>query len=130
MTTIEKDRNRRASPRCVQPVDTPSVGWQPFDRFPYTFLTMVVSLEAIFLSTFVLITQDRQSRQSDRREKVDLQVNMIAEREITKVLELIADIHSHLGLDDSQDPDLNEMQEEIRVEQLAEATDSAERSAP
>lgn len=52
-----------------------------FDEFPFGFLTMIASLEAIFLSTFVLVSQNHQALQSDRRAKVDLQVNMVAEQE-------------------------------------------------
>ncbi|MEX0750641.1 MAG: DUF1003 domain-containing protein, partial [Dehalococcoidia bacterium] len=54
-----------------------------FDAFPFGFLTMIVSLEAIFLSTFVLVSQNRQAAAADRRARVDLQINVIAERELT-----------------------------------------------
>lgn len=107
-------------------INIPGLGWPPFDRFPFTFLTMVVSLEAIFLSTFVLITQNRQSGEYDRRAKADLQINMIAEREITKVIELVAAIHEHLGIKDPGDAELSEMQEPTQVRQLVEETEAAE----
>jgi uncharacterized membrane protein len=58
----------------------------PFDRFPYPFLTLVVSLEAIFLSLFILISQNRASRQADRRSHLDLQINLLAELESSKTL--------------------------------------------
>ncbi len=54
---------------------------------------MIVSLEAIFLSAFILISENRQGRMADRRSRVDLQINLIAEREITKLMELIVEIH-------------------------------------
>ncbi len=73
--------------------------FEPFDPYPFGLLTMVVSLEAIFLSTFVLITQNRQAVAADRRAKVDLQINMIAEREVTKLIEMVSHIHKHLGID-------------------------------
>jgi uncharacterized membrane protein len=66
-----------------------------FDPFPFPFLTMVVSLEAIFLSLFVLASQNRLSRQADKRSHLDLQVNLLAEREMTAVLQLLQDIASH-----------------------------------
>lgn len=66
-----------------------------FDPFPFPFLTMVVSLEAIFLALFVLASQNRLSRQSDKRSHLDLQVNLLAEREMTAVLQLLQDIASH-----------------------------------
>jgi uncharacterized membrane protein len=100
----------------------------PFDPYPFGLLTMIVSLEAIFLSTFVLITQNRQALAADRRAKVDLQVNMIAEREITKVMEMVAHLHEHIGGDGAKhDPQLEAMRRPTHVEKLAEAVDEAER---
>lgn len=64
-----------------------------FDPFPFSFLTMVVSLEAIFLSTFVLISQHRLACASERRAELDLQVNLLAEQKATKVLEML----DHIG---------------------------------
>ena len=55
----------------------------PFDPYPFNFLTLVVSLEAIFLTVFVLMSQNRMSRLADRRAHLDLQVNLLAERELT-----------------------------------------------
>ncbi|MDP9238520.1 MAG: DUF1003 domain-containing protein [Chloroflexota bacterium] len=97
-----------------------------FDDFPFGFLTMIVSLEAIFLSTFVLISQNRQALQSDRRAKVDLQVNMISEQEITKLVSLVAEMHKFLGLRDKHDPELAQMQKDTHVGNLADAVDEAE----
>ena len=54
-----------------------------FDPFPFTFLTLVVSLEAIFLSTFILISQNQETRMTERRNHLDLQINMLAEKEDT-----------------------------------------------
>ena len=103
-------------------------GLTAFDAFPFGFLTMIVSLEAIFLSTFVLISQNRQAIQADRRAKVDLQINMIAEQEITKVMGLVGEIHEHLGLRGSHDHELVRMQKPTHVEALADAVEAAESS--
>src|SRR4051812_29301837 len=65
---------------------------RPFDPYPFGFLTMVVSLEAIFLSIFVLVSQNRSSYISTIRDEVHLGVNLIAEEEITKILEVLVDI--------------------------------------
>ena len=73
-------------------------GLEPFDPFPFPFLTMVVSLEAIFLALFVLSSQNRMSRQSDKRANLDLQIDLLAEREMTAVLQLLRDIASHLDV--------------------------------
>lgn len=70
----------------------------PFDRFPFPFLTMTVSLEAIFLTLFVLASQIRMGHQSDKRAHLDLQVNLLAEREMTAVLRLLRDIATHLDV--------------------------------
>ena len=61
----------------------------PFDPYPFTFLTMVVSLEAIFLSIFVLISQNRMAHQADRRAHLDLQINLLAEQENTMMLRML-----------------------------------------
>src|SRR5271155_384290 len=62
---------------------------KPFDPFPFNLLTMSVSLEAIFLSAFVLISQNKQALQADKRAKIDLQVNMITEQENTKLIGMV-----------------------------------------
>lgn len=71
-------------------------GFTPIDPFPFSFLTMIVSLEAIFLSIFVLMSQNRQSTIDTLREEIHLQVNQIAEREVTKALQLLAEIHQKI----------------------------------
>jgi len=73
-------------------------GVRPFDPFPFQLLTMWVSLEAIFLSLFVLASQNRLARQADRRSHLDLQIDMLAEREMTAVLQLLRDITGHLKI--------------------------------
>jgi uncharacterized membrane protein len=73
-------------------------GVKPFDPFPFSFLTMVVSLEAIFLSLFVLASQNRLTAQADKRSNLDLQIDLLAEREMTAVLRLLQDIARHLDV--------------------------------
>lgn len=79
-----------------------------FDPFPFGLLTMVVSLEAIFLAIFILVSQNRQSYVASLREETHLRVNLIAEEEITKVLEVLAEIRAELGIK-RKDPELDEM---------------------
>jgi uncharacterized membrane protein len=67
-----------------------------FDPFPFQLLTMIVSLEAIFLSTFVLISQNRLAGASEKRAELDLQVNLLAEQKATKVLEMLDQITEQL----------------------------------
>lgn len=79
-----------------------------FDPYPFGFLTMVVSLEAIFLSIFILVSQNRSSYVSTIRDEVHLGVNLIAEEEITKILEVLADIRKEVGIK-KPDPQLDKM---------------------
>lgn len=95
-------------------------GIEVFDPFPFVFLTMLVSLEAIFLSVFVLISQNRESRISDLREEIDLQVNMIAEKEITKIINLVSYLMKHLNVPYEKDPELRRMMEPLDTEEIRE----------
>ena len=74
----------------------PSVS--PWDPFPFSFLTLVVSLEAIFLSLLVLMTQNRLTKDADKRAHLDLQINMLAEQESTATLRMLEKICQHLGI--------------------------------
>src|SRR5215475_13717783 len=89
-----------------------NLGWlglRPFDPFPFGLLTMVVSLEAIFLSIFVLMAQKRESAIAELREELVLQVNLRIEEEVTKSLQLVAGLYTRLGLRVAEDPDLVDM---------------------
>jgi uncharacterized membrane protein len=85
------------------------LGLRPFDPYPFGFLTMVVSLEAIFLSIFVLMAQSRESAIAELREEVTLQVNLRMEEEVTKTLQLVAGLYARLGHQLGEDQDLREM---------------------
>jgi uncharacterized membrane protein len=91
----------------------PISGLPKFDPYPYGMLTTIVSLEAIFLSIFVLMTQSRESRIGELREELTLQVNLRMEEEITKTLHLVAGLYSRLGLVLADDPDLKAMLEPL-----------------
>ncbi len=101
-------------------------GTTPFDPFPFGLLTMIVSLEAIFLATFVLISQNRQALQSDRRAKIDLQLNVISEQEVTTILRVLDLISTHLGVDLTADPDLQAMEQVTDLTRLMDEIDEAE----
>jgi uncharacterized membrane protein len=81
----------------------------PFDPFPFSLLTTIVSLEAIILAIFVLMSQNRNSKLDDLREETHLQLNLISEREITKIIKLMALLLEKQGIDLSQDPELKKM---------------------
>jgi uncharacterized membrane protein len=88
--------------------------WQ-FDPYPYGLLTFIVSMEGVLIATFVLMTQNRMSRQSDTREHLDLQVDLLAEQEMTLMLRMLRRISDHLGV-----PPENE--EVARAEKLTQET--------
>ena len=93
-------------------------GISPFDPFPFSLLTTIVSLEAIILAIFVLISQNRNSKIDDLREETHLQINLIAEKEITKVMKMIAILLEKQGLDLSQDPELKKLLRPISEEEI------------
>jgi len=96
-------------------------GIAPFDPFPFTFLTMAVSLEAIFLALFVLASQNRLARQADKRSHLDLQIDLLAEREMTAVLRLLRDIAKHLNAQTSvTEEQLHDLARKTDVHQLTD----------
>ncbi len=69
-----------------------------FDPYPFTFLTLVVSLEAIFLSFFIMIGQSASRQESERRHHLDLQINLLNEREMTAMLRLLGKVAERLDI--------------------------------
>ena len=94
-----------------------------FDPFPFTFLTLVVSLEAIFLSAFILMSQNVSASLSERRNQLDLQINLLTEQENTKMLKMLVRISKRLGIRDCEDPDVRALEEPTRPERLARQID-------
>jgi len=93
-------------------------GIPPFDPFPFSLLTTFVSLEAIILAIFVLISQNRNSKIDDLREETSLQINLIEEKEITKLMKMMAIILERQGVDLSQDPELKKLLKPISEEEI------------
>ena len=94
-------------------------GIKHIDPFPFTFLTLVVSLEAIFLSTFILISQNHDARISDRRNHLDLQINLLSEQENTRMLLLLKVIAEKLGCEIANESELAVLSEETDPEKVA-----------
>jgi len=94
-------------------------GVHKFDPFPFSALTTVVSLEAIFLSLFILTSQNRGSRRADERAHLDLQVNLLAEYEDTKMLRMLQALCAHHKLPEANDPELKEVLNTTKPERLA-----------
>ena len=102
-----------------------------FDEFPFPVLTMMVSLEAIFLALFVLASQNRLGKQSELRANLNLQIDLLAEREMTTVLQLLKDISAHLDVKTSVTAkQLNELIEETDVQELASQVDPEQPAQP
>ena len=95
-------------------------GVKPFDPFPFGFLTMVVSLEAIILAIVILISQNRATIIGDLRQEVDLQVDVKSEAEITKLLELVTKLLEKNGVDLSEDDALREMLKPMDIDKIEE----------
>jgi uncharacterized membrane protein len=93
-------------------------GIRPFDPFPFMLLNVGVALEAIFLSTFVLMKQNRMSRRADERAHLDLQINLLAEREMTLVLQMLQRISTRLGVHHAGE-EIAELTEETSVQAVA-----------
>ena len=103
-----------------------SLPWfDAFDPYPFTFLTLVVSLEAIFLSTFILISQNYDMRISERRNQLDLQINLLAEQENTKMLQIMERIARKVGANVADDPQVHALEEATRPESLVEQIEDA-----
>jgi uncharacterized membrane protein len=92
-------------------------GFAPFDPYPFGLLTMAVSLEAIFLSIFVLVSQNRAAQTATLRDELNLRINLIAEREVTKILEILADMRKKMKIE-SDDVQLEQMLKEINATDL------------
>ncbi len=98
-------------------------GINHIDPFPFTFLTLVVSLEAIFLSTFILISQNHDSRVSEKRNHLDLQINLLSEQENTKMLTILNRIAAKVGVDIVDDQHAKVLEEPTHPEKLVEQMD-------
>jgi uncharacterized membrane protein len=102
-------------------------GLPHFDPYPFTLLTMFGSLESLFLASFILISQNYAMRVSDRRAQLDLQVNLLAEQEATKTLQLLEQIARTVGAATTRDPEVQALSEATRIDSLARQIDEMQR---
>ena len=107
-----------------------NLGWLSMLKVPkfdptFVVLAMVASVEAIFLSTFVLITQNRMAAAAEKRAELDLQVSLLTEHEITRLIQLVSAIGDRLGLEEVRDPELNELKDEMHPERVLDKIDRA-----
>ena len=98
---------------------------QKFDPYPFSLLTLTVSLEAIVLTGFVLMAQGRMTQQADKRAHLDLQINLLAEQELTAILKMQCLLAEGAGIDlTSVDPRLDQLRSRTDVQRLAAALES------
>jgi len=110
-------------------LNTGRFGVHPFDPFPYGLLTMVVSLEAIFLSTLVLITQNRLGDEVEHRADLDLHIGLLAEHELTRVLQMLDAIQEKLGVENHAASELADLEMETKPEDVLAEIARLQRSA-
>jgi len=110
-------------------LNTGRVGVQAFDPFPYGLLTMIVSLEAIFLSTVVLISQNRLSGEIERRADLDLHIGLLTEHELTRVLQMLDAIQRKMGIDDDAASELADLEMETKPEDVLAEIERLQRRA-
>jgi len=106
-----------------------NLGWTPLPTFDPTFvvLAMFASVEAIFLSTFVLITQNRMAAQADRRADLDLHISLLAEHEVTRLISLVTAIAERVGIEAaSNHPELAELEKDVDPEKVLEKIEETE----
>ncbi|WP_456316808.1 DUF1003 domain-containing protein [Teichococcus aestuarii] len=93
----------------------------------FVVLAMEASVEAIFLSTFVLISQNRMAAAADKRADLDLQISLLAEHELTKLSELVAEIARRMDIRTQADPELKEVQQDIAPEAVLDEIEARQR---
>jgi uncharacterized membrane protein len=103
----------------------------PFPKFDptYVILAMFASVEAIFLSTFVLISQNRMAALADKRADLDLQVSLLAEHEISRAITLLRDIAARMDLKSSQNPELADLSRDVAPEQVLDKMEKCAQEA-
>jgi uncharacterized membrane protein len=109
-----------------------NLGWVPgIPKWDESFvvLAMVASVEAIFLSTFVLISQNRMAAAADKRADLDLQISLLAEHEVTKIAALVSAIADHLGLQTEADSELHEIKQDVSAEAVLDEIEASKPGA-
>ena len=105
-----------------------NLGWipglAPWDP-TFVVLAMIASVEAIFLSTFILITQNRMALAADRRAELDVQISLLAEAEITKLVELVSEIAEHLNIPAAEHEEIEEMKRQVAPEAVLDAIEES-----
>ena len=94
---------------------------RPFDPYPFSLLGVIVAVEAVILSSFILMRQNRMMRRGERRDHLNLQVDLLAEKEITKLLQMVRAICGHMGLQNIMaDKEIRELSQNTSIESLSQ----------
>jgi uncharacterized membrane protein len=99
------------------------------DPFPFSLLTLVLSVEAIFLAIFILINQNRGAEVSEKRSHLDLQLNLLSEQENTKMLMMLEQIGHAVGAEMGSEPEARVLAQATQPEALSEQIDRAAESS-
>jgi uncharacterized membrane protein len=102
----------------------------PFDPYPFSLLSGILSLEAVLLTSFVLIRQNQMDMRADRRNHLGLQINLLAEKESTKILQILDRLSRHFQLQQIEDPETAELRKETTVGDLARQVRRNEEQQP
>jgi uncharacterized membrane protein len=95
-------------------------GVRPFDRYPFSLLGVIVAVEGVILSSFILMRQNRMMRRGERRDHLNLQVDLLAEKEITTLLQMVRAICGQMGLQNiAADKDIRELSQNTSIESLS-----------
>ena len=94
-------------------VNTGFFGIEPFDPFPFSLLVGVITIEVLFISTFILISQNRAKEEADQRADLDLQMSLLNQYELSHALKMLDEIQDKLGIENDDDMELKKMQQHI-----------------
>src|ERR1700674_2025054 len=101
-------------------VNSGQIGVKPFDPWPFSLLGVIVAVEAVILSSFILMRQNRMMRRGERRDHLNLQVDLLAEKEITTLLQMVRAICGQMGLQNiTTDKDIRELSQNTSIESLS-----------
>jgi uncharacterized membrane protein len=104
-----------------------NIGWLPFKSFDPNFMILATfaAIEAIFLTTFVLISQNRMNQQADKWAELDLQVSLLTEHEVTRIMNLVRAIAKKMDIEAAEDKEIEELSKDISPEKVLDTMEKA-----
>lgn len=110
-------------------LNTGIFGIKPFDPYPFGLLVGILTVEVLFLSTFILIAQKREQKEADQRADLDLQMSLLNQYELTRALRMLDAIQDKLGIPNDDDIELRELEEDVSAEDVLIEMDLVRRRA-